>query len=137
VQAEVETTGTQTDFGLSIWSSLNPSTGLGSLRPKGASTISATGPVSYKLFVVAVIPGGGVLANTTFFMLNRNSEWQFAGFPLAEYLAGISDNSFQLIQLFDHLDASLISGTKIFVGYGITDEEMLSSGRFKMVYQVQ
>ena len=141
VQAEVETTGTRSDFGLSVWTSLSPTTGAmapgSNARLKNGFQVAATSPVSYKLFVVAVIPGGGILPNTTIFMLNRNSEWQFAGFPIAEYLAGVADNSFQLVQIFDHLDASLISGTKIYIGYGITDMEMLESGRFKMVYQVQ
>ena len=141
VQVEVEATGTRQDFGLSLWTSLVPISGTlaagNAARAKNGAVIQATGTASYKLFVVAVIPGGGILPVTTFFMLDRHSEWRFAGFPLADYLAGISENSFQLIQLFDHLDASLISGTKIYVGYGITDTEMLSSGRFKMVYQVQ
>jgi hypothetical protein len=141
VLAEVETTGTRSDFGLSIWTSLTPTIGAmttgSSARLKNGFQVAATSPVSYKLFVVAVVPGGGILPNTTIFMLNRNSEWQFAGFPIAEYLAGVADNSFQLVQIFDHLDANLISGTKIFIGYGITDTEMLSSGRFRMVYQVQ
>jgi hypothetical protein len=69
--------------------------------------------------------------------LDRNREWKGLSSPLAEYLSGVSDNSFQLVEIFDHLDANIISGTQIFVGYGITDEEMLSAGRYRMVYQIQ
>ncbi|MBK6593781.1 MAG: hypothetical protein IPG23_14170 [Burkholderiales bacterium] len=141
VQAEVETTGSQADFGLSVWSTANGNTtvmaGPATVASRGGTQIAATDQASYQLFVIAVVPAGSAVASTTGFMLNRNSEWQLAGFPLAEYLSGVADNSYQLIEIFDHLDASLISGTQIFVGYGITDTEMLESGRYRMVYQVQ
>lgn len=141
IQAEVETTGTQTDFGLSVWTSLSTGaiamSGPGALASRTPTQIATTGQTSYQLFVVAMVPGGSAVASTTFFMLNRNTEWQLAGFPLAEYLSGVADDSSQLIEIFDHLDASLITGTQIFMGYGITDTEMLESGRFKLVYQVQ
>ncbi len=141
VQAEVETTGSQTDFGLSVWSTVNGTAaaiaGPGQVASRGGTQIATTNQPSYQLFVIAVVPAGSAVASTTGFMLNRNSEWQLAGFPLAEYLSGVADNSYQLIEIFDHLDAGLISGTQIFVGYGITDTEMLESGRYRMVYQVQ
>lgn len=47
------------------------------------------------------------------------------------------DNSFQLVEIFDHLDASILSGTHIIVGYDITDKAMLSSGRNRMGFQIQ
>ncbi len=142
VQAEVQTTGTSEDFGLSFWSSLDLAT-LAASQPalgavaRGHSVAATTTQGGYQMYVLALIPSGPAVSVNTIFMLNRNSEWQLAGFPLAEYLAGVADNSFQLIELFDHLDASLITGTQIFVGYGITDTEMLESGRYKLVYQVQ
>jgi hypothetical protein len=137
VQAEVESTGPQSDFGLSIWSRLDSSGPAPTSRQPGATKITAGGQEGYKLYVVAVVPGGGILTSTAIFMLNRNAEWQKAGFPIAEYLAGVAENSFQLIEIFDHLDASIISGTKIFIGYGTSDTEMLETGRFRLVYQVQ
>lgn len=141
VQAEVETTGSQADFGLSVWSTANGSTtamaGPATVASRGGTQIASTDQTSYQLFVIAVVPAGSAVASTTGFMLNRNNEWQLAGFPLAEYLSGVADNSYQLIEIFDHLDASLISGTQIFVGYGTSDTEMLESGRYRMVYQVQ
>ncbi|MBK6593782.1 MAG: putative Ig domain-containing protein [Burkholderiales bacterium] len=141
VQAEVESTGPQTDFGLSIWSSFSNSSGMQGLRgpggTRGTSQAAATGQASYKLYVLAVVPAGAILTDTKIFVLNRNQEWLNLGFPLSEYLSGVADNSFQLVQIFDHLDASIISGAKIYIGYGITENEMLESGRFRMVYQVQ
>jgi hypothetical protein len=141
VQAEVETTGTQADFGLSIWTRLNPITGaLGSLKPSAQRTNpqpAASGRPTYKMFVAALIPGGGILEKSAIFVLNRNSEWQALGFPVAEYLSGVAESNDHRVDLFDHFDAKLISGTQIFIGFGLTDEEMLKSGRFKLVAQLQ
>ena len=135
IATEVETTGVRSDFGLAIWSSLNLAKAGGSQR--GTIQASETGKPTYKMFVAALLPGGGIVSSPTVFMLNRNAEWKLASFPLAEYLAGVSDSSTQLVELFDHLDASLIAGTQIFIGYGITDTEMIEAGRFRKVYELQ
>jgi hypothetical protein len=147
IQAEVQATGTKTSFGLALWTSA--SSIAASAAPKGPGHASAkstgnakpanTGRVFYKLFVAAVVPGGDgkLVPLDTVFTLNRNSDWQALGFPVAEYLNGVAEDSVQLIDIFDKLDVSIISGTKIFVGYGIDDQEMISSGRFRLVYQLQ
>ncbi|OYU45663.1 MAG: hypothetical protein CFE44_06320 [Burkholderiales bacterium PBB4] len=141
IQAEVQATGTSTSFGLSIWTSataVTPSAALGgSARSAGNAHPTSTGRPVYKLFVVAVVPGGRVVPVDTIFTLNRNSEWQGLSFPVAEYLNGVADNSVQLVEIFDKLDVSIISGSKIFVGYGVDDQEMIASGRFRLVYQLQ
>jgi len=131
IEAEVQVTGTSNNFSLAVWTSFN--------NVASASTANlpkASRPV-YKLFVVARIPGGQVVLVDTIATLNRNSEWQGLSFPVAEYLNGVSENSVQLIQILDKIDVSIISGSRIFVGYGIDDLEMLASGRFKLVYQIQ
>ncbi|MEI8159078.1 MAG: LCCL domain-containing protein [Burkholderiales bacterium] len=135
VQAEVETTGPQTDFGLSLWSSWGAASA--GIVPRNAARDVTTPTAGYKLFVVAAIPGGVLLPSTTLFMLNRNREWGLLGFPMAEYLSGVAENSFQLIEIFDHLDSSLITGTQIYVGYGLTDTEMIAARRYRLAYQVQ
>ncbi len=140
IQAEVEARGTWENYGLSLWVSPDAPAAANRLARAGSSGVgpAASGRPVYKLFVVASVPKGPLLAAPTFFLLNRSHEWQATlGFPLAEYLSNVADNSFQLIDLFDQLDSTIISGTKIFVGYGITDEEMIQSGRFRLVYQVQ
>ena len=131
IEAEVQVTGTSNNFSLAVWTSFN--------NVASASTANlpkASRPV-YKLFVVARIPGGQVVLVDTIATLNRNSEWQGLSFPVAEYLNGVSENSVQLIQILDKIDVSIISGSRIFVGYGIDDLEMLASGRFKLFYQIQ
>ena len=47
------------------------------------------------------------------------------------------DNSFQLVEIYDHLDAKIISGTHIIVGYSITNKAMLGSGRYRMGVKIQ
>ncbi len=134
IRAEVEATGLRADFGLAFWSTLNltGTTTRSSIAPRATTTASG-----YKMYIAALVPGGGVVTSPTLFFLNRSAQWQLASFPLPEYLSNVSDNSTQWVELFDHLDSSLISGTQFFVGYGTSDTEMVESGRFQMVYQLQ
>lgn len=141
IQAEVQASGTNTNFSLAVWTSatalasnaapLNTAARSGFVRP------AATGRPVYKLYVVALVPGGNVVPIDTIFTLNRTSQWRGLSFPVAEYLNGVADDSIQLIEIFDKLDVSIISGSKIFVGYGIDDQEMIATGRFRLVYQLQ
>ena len=138
VQAEVLATGTQKSLGLSFWVSPTAPSSANLLAARSPVVPTAVGRPAYKLFVAAQVPAGPLLPTPAFFLLNRNHEWQRTlEFPLAEYLSNVDDNSFQLIELFDQFDATIISGTKLFVGYGVTDTEMIQSGRFRLVYQVQ
>ena len=142
IQADVEARGTWENYGLSIWVSPQApasSAAIGVLSPstRGSVKPASDRPV-YKLFIAAAVPVGPVLPVASVFFLDRSKSWQRTlGFPIAEYLSGVANDSFQLIDLFDQLDSTLISGTKIYVGYGITDEEMIQSGRFRLVYQIQ
>lgn len=135
IQAEVEATGLYSDFGLSFWSSLN--LGSSASTRSRVSPRAATAPTSYKMFVAALVPGGSLVSSPTLFLLNRSAQWALASFPLPEYLSNVANNSTQWVELFDHLDSNIIKGTQFFVGYGITDTEMIESGRFQMVYQLQ
>ncbi|OYT93923.1 MAG: hypothetical protein CFE43_00885 [Burkholderiales bacterium PBB3] len=143
IQADVEARGTWENYGLSIWVSPQPpSTPNGvdgmPLTARGTVKPATSNRPVYKLFVATAIPAGPLLPVPSVFFLDRSKSWQRTlGFPIAEYLSGVANDSFQLIDLFDQLDSTLISGTKIYVGYGITDEEMIQSGRFRLVYQIQ
>ena len=137
IQAEVQATGTSNSFSLAIWTSFNAITPNGATSRAGTVKSTGTGRATYKLFVVALIPGGQLVPVDTIVTLNRNSEWQGLSFPVAEYLNGVADNSVQLVEIFDKLDVSIISGSKIYVGYGIDDQEMIASRRFRLVYQIQ
>ena len=134
IQAEVQTTGTSTDFGLAVWTSASAINAGASTNASARST--GNDRAVYKLFVVALVPGGKLLPVDTIFTLNRNSEWQSLGDPVAEYLNGVAENSVQLVEIFDKLDVTIISGSKIYVGYGKDDKEMIASGRFRLAYKI-
>ena len=142
IQAEVQATGTRTNFSLAVWISATafaPSAAAPSASVKGAGSApaAAIGRPVYKLYVVTLVPGGIVVPLDTIFTLNRNNEWQGLSFPIAEYMSGVTDNSVQLVEILDKLDVSIISGSKIYMGYGTDDQEMIASGRFRLVYQIQ
>lgn len=134
IQAEVLATGPSTSFSLAVWTSFSE------LSQSAVSTRTAaprSGRPVYKLFVISLVPGGKLVPVATVLTLNRNSEWQALSFPVVEYLNGVAENSVQLVEILDKVDVSLISGTKFFVGYGTDDLEMIQSGRFRLVYQIQ
>ncbi|OYT93925.1 MAG: RCC1 repeat-containing protein [Burkholderiales bacterium PBB3] len=96
----------------------------------------ATG--SYNLYVVAVL-AGALPANVTPVWVRAASGWgPFVNFPVGEYLRNLTANSDQvlLIDILESTDLSTAVGTRFFVGYGTSAEEMLSSGRFRLVYEV-
>jgi hypothetical protein len=99
--------------------------------------------VGYNVYVVALVPGavvGQPAAPALIFLKSRVASWQgFLGFPLAEYLRGVSAdaNSTILVDILTNDDISLLVGTKFLIGYGLDDAEMLASGRFRLVYEVQ
>ena len=102
----------------------------------------AKAAVSYNVYVVALVPGGttGQAANPpVIFLKSREASWQgFQGFPLAEYLRGVSQdaNNTILVDILTNDDISLLVGTKFIIGYGLDSGEMLSAGRFRVVYEV-
>ena len=102
----------------------------------------AKAAVSYNVYVVALVPGGatGRAANPPVaFLKSRQASWQvFQGFPLTEYLQGVSQdaNNTILVDILTNDDISLLVGTKFIIGYGLDSGEMLDSGRFRLVYEV-
>ena len=99
--------------------------------------------VGYNVYVVAVVPGavvGQAAGPSLIFLKSRVASWQnFVGFPLAEYLRGVSQdaNNTILVDILTNDDISLLVGTQFLIGYGLDDQEMLASGRFRVVYVVQ
>ncbi len=130
VLAEVESTGPRENAGLALWTRWSPLTGGVPLRGPSVQ-------LTYNMYIVALVPGGALVASPTFFLLNRSNQWQAQGSPLAEYLSGVAEGSFQLITLFENLNSNILSGTQFYVGYGISDQEMLEQRRYRLVYQMQ
>jgi len=125
--AEVEATGETDSYSLSLW--FNTDAGAETER----TTRSAT---TYNLYVAALVPSGPLAASPTYFVLNRAGTWETLAWPLAEYLSGVEEGSWELVELIESFDASLISGTQIYVGYGTSGDEMLAAGRYQLAYQI-
>lgn len=122
--AEVEATGETDSYSLSVWFNTNTE----------ASTTRAS--TTYNVYVAALLPAGPLATSPTFYMLNRSSTWQTLAWPLAEYLSGVEADSWELIEIIDSIDAALIQGTQIYVGYGTSSDEMMAAERYQLVYQV-
>ena len=95
---------------------------------------------SYNLYVVAVL-GGQVaqVAGAPRLWARASPGWApVTTFPIDEYLRGVAANSdgVLLIDILDSTDLSTAVGTKFYVGYGVDSEEMLTSGRYRLVYEV-
>ena len=97
---------------------------------------------SYNIYVVALVPGavtGQHDVPVTVWARGGVSNWgPYLGGPLAAYLSNVAANNDQalLIDILDSTDLSTALGTRFFLGYGTSTEEMLASGRFRMVYEV-
>lgn len=90
----------------------------------------------FKVYVAAMLPVGPLVGTPTYFILNRSREWNPLAWPLAEFLSGVNTGEWQRIELLDGVDMLLIAGAQILVGYGETEEDMMSNQRYRMVYQV-
>ncbi len=96
---------------------------------------------SYNLYVVAVLAGSvtAQVVDVPKVWVRESPGWgPFVGFPIGEYLRGVAANSdaVLLIDILDSTDLSTAVGTRFFVGYGTSAEEMLSAGRVRLVYEV-
>lgn len=102
-----------------------------------AGTFSADGP--YKVFVAAMVPAGisGILAGL--YLLSRDGWSYYNGGPLREYVTNATLDATQhaFVSIVENADLRGLIGTRIFVGYGTSDDEMLATGRYREIYAVQ
>jgi alpha-tubulin suppressor-like RCC1 family protein len=108
------------------------------LGPLTGGSFAAAG--SYKVYVAAIVPAGipGVAAGI--YLLAENRGWSFyAGGPLQEYVSNVTlDQTLHyLVSILDRIDLSGLIGTRILVGYGTDDQEMLAAQRYREIYVVQ
>ncbi len=105
---------------------------------RGANKSTA---VSYNVYVVALVRAGSSTSTGPLgiFLKTRVASWQqYVGGPLGEYLRGVSENSTNaiLVDILANDDISQLVGTQFLIGYGLDDNEMLSAGRYRLVYEV-
>jgi alpha-tubulin suppressor-like RCC1 family protein len=116
------------------------------LSPVAQPSQTIRGPrlaqTNYNVYVVALVPGaviGQPHVAMTVWARSGVSNWgPYVGGPLAAYLSNVASGNDQtlLIDILDSTDLSTAVGTRFFIGYGTSSDEMLASGRFRLVYEV-
>jgi hypothetical protein len=104
--------------------------------------VSATGFASspYNVYVVALVPGAALGLASPVIFIKSAAGWGPLQFPVAAYLTNVAAfavNNQVIIDILANNDISSLVGTEIYIGYGLSDTEMLAAGRYRGVYRVQ
>jgi alpha-tubulin suppressor-like RCC1 family protein len=101
---------------------------------------SSTGrfAAAYNVYVAAGVSLGGT---PIYLQLDSRNNWSALQWPMAEFLRGValdSQNNTVTAQILQNIDLSspLLPGTSIIVGYGTDPDEMLRSGRIRIIFTV-
>jgi len=93
------------------------------------------------VYVLALVPGAVLgLADPAWYVKRASGDWTPLQMPIAAYLENAAGTPFDSPAVADILagtDISSLAGTEIYVGYGISDMEMLTARRYRGVYKVQ
>jgi hypothetical protein len=100
---------------------------------------AATG---YNVYVAALVPGSvlGSPLPAWYIKPKEPATWGPLAGPIAAYMQGVdlnAANSKIVVQILTNTDVTNLRGSEIYIGYGLSDAEMLLSGRFRGVYKVQ
>ena len=102
---------------------------------------SATGAactVPYLLYVAAIVPSGATTVLGGTYLLDSRKNWSYyTGGPLPPYLCFFERQRYGYLPILDQLDLASLMGTRILVGYGTSDTEMLAAGRYWEIYTVK
>ena len=94
----------------------------------------------YNIYVAAFAPSGVLgLPSATWFVYPASRAWAALGSPIAAYMEGLAQNASNTVEIniLQGMDVTGLVGTEIYIGYGTSDAEMLSAGRYRGVYKVQ
>ncbi len=96
----------------------------------------------YNVYVIALVPGAafGSAAPFLFVKPKAPGNWGVLQFPLAAFLEGVAENSVNtqiVIEILTNTDISSLAGAEFYVGYGLSDQEMLATGRYRGVFKAQ
>jgi hypothetical protein len=96
----------------------------------------------YNVYVVALIPGAVLRSASPVWFVKPQAPnaWRPLSSPIAAYLVNVDQtaiNNQVIVQILASTDVTSLRGTEIYLGYGLSDTEMLSSGRYRGVYKVQ
>lgn len=116
-------------------------TGSSSTVP-GLRTINRPHNTGYQMYVVAGVPLPGT-ADVVWFSLQPQElypspTWAGIVQPLAVYLQNISSTDTSLVEfdILENLDTTLLAGANLYLGYGLSQDEMVQSQRFRIFYVV-
>ncbi len=89
----------------------------------------------YNVYVAALVPSGRLgLPAAAWFMLPSTRNWGQLAFPMGAYLQNVPQSASVSIGILQNMDMTALIGTEFYIGYGLSDEEMLNSGRYRGVY---
>lgn len=94
----------------------------------------------YNIYVVALVPSGALgLSSAAWFMYPATRAWAALGAPIAAFMEGLAQDATNsvAIPILRGMDVTSLLGTEIYIGYGTSDTEMLSAGRYRGVYKVR
>lgn len=105
----------------------------------GPKTTAATG---YQLYVVAAVPlaAGAPMLWVSLQPKQEYSSPTWAGVsqPLAAYLQNITTTDTSLVEfdVLDNLDTTQLAGASLYLGYGLNQDEMIQSQRYRVFFVV-
>jgi len=116
----------------------------------GNATISATLDLArvlgtgfaagYNVYVGALVPGRQMgTANPVWFLKGSSSGWTPIAAPLATFMENVAIASVderRVVSIVANTDITRFIGTEIYIGYGLSDSEMMSSNRYRGIYRV-
>ena len=95
----------------------------------------------YNIYVAALVPAGVLgLPSDTWFQLPATRAWGTLTSPVAAFMEGVAQaaaNRLVEITILQNIDVTALLGSEIYLGYGTSDSEMLSAGRYRGVYIVR
>ena len=132
--------GSSSQISLGIEARIPPRRAAGSSAGGGRHRAAAS--TGYNLYVVAGSPVPGS-SSVVWFTLQPavqypDPTWGALGFPVQAYLENLSTDaeSVVIIDVLTNSDLSGFPGATLYIGYGITADEMLATGRFRPFYSV-
>jgi hypothetical protein len=97
---------------------------------------------TYNVYVMALVPGQAVGASAPMWFVKPRApgNWGPVQWPLASFLQGVilgaADNQV-LIEILSSMNITALAGTEFYIGYGLSDQEMLAAGRFRGIFKAQ
>ncbi|CAK0782149.1 hypothetical protein CCP4SC76_810014 [Gammaproteobacteria bacterium] len=87
----------------------------------------------YKAYGLIQQPSGLTIVYYNFDSNNRMVNWPGAG-PMVEWMNNANQNTVDnlFLQIMNTLPAPIVTGTKIYCGYGTSSDEMISSNRYRL-----